>query len=59
MLLEWQEQFAMGLSYDVNVSKLAGTSSARGGFEITLRYTKPKPFLYQKKEDNPIKEENQ
>lgn len=29
---------AMGLSYDVNVSKLTRASQARGGFELTLSY---------------------
>ena len=53
MLLEWQEQFAVIMSYDLNVSPLVTASSMRGGFEITLRYTPPKAFLYQKKETPP------
>jgi len=48
-LLEWQEKLAMIMSYDLNVSTLAPASSFRGGFEITLRYTAPKSFLYQRK----------
>jgi type IX secretion system PorP/SprF family membrane protein len=31
-------QFSMGLSYDVNVSKLKTASLGRGGFELTLNY---------------------
>lgn len=31
-------QFSVGLSYDVNVSKLATASQSRGGFELTLSY---------------------
>ncbi len=49
MLLEWQEKLAVIMSYDLNVSLLAPASSFRGGFEITLRYTAPRSFLYQRK----------
>lgn len=38
--------YAIGLSYDVNVSNLQPASSGRGGFEITLRYLNPSPFLF-------------
>ncbi len=31
-------QFSVGLSYDVNVSKLRTASQSRGGFELTLNY---------------------
>ena len=48
-LLEWQEQLAIIMSYDFNISMLAPTSHFRGGFELTLRYTAPKSFLYQRK----------
>lgn len=47
-LLEWQEQFALGLSYDLNISKLSQASRMRGGLELTLRYTAPNSYLYQK-----------
>ncbi len=47
-LLEWQEQFALGLSYDLTVSKLSQASKLRGGVELTLRYTPPNAYLYQK-----------
>jgi type IX secretion system PorP/SprF family membrane protein len=32
------KRFAVGLSYDVNVSQLTKASGARGGFELTLAY---------------------
>ena len=43
VLLEYSN-YAFGFSYDVNVSKLKTSSSARGGFEVTLRYVSPNPF---------------
>jgi type IX secretion system PorP/SprF family membrane protein len=33
-----KEQLSIGLSYDVNISKLSTASSYRGGFELTLTY---------------------
>jgi type IX secretion system PorP/SprF family membrane protein len=41
-------QYAIGVSYDLNVSKLKSASNGRGGIEISLRYTNPSPFLYKK-----------
>lgn len=41
-------QYAIGVSYDLNVSGLKSASNGRGGVEISLRYTNPSPFLYQK-----------
>ena len=41
-------RFALGFSYDINTSKLASASSAKGGFEITLRMMTPSAFLYQR-----------
>lgn len=38
-------QFNIGLSYDVNISKLKTASYGKGGFEISLRYVNPNPFL--------------
>jgi len=38
--------YSIGISYDVNVSKLKAVSYGRGGFEITLRFLNPSPFLY-------------
>jgi type IX secretion system PorP/SprF family membrane protein len=42
-------KFAVGYSYDINVSKLANVSSGRGGSEITLRMMTPTAFLYQRR----------
>lgn len=39
-------QYAIGISYDINVSKLRTVSYGRGGFEITLRFLNPSPFLF-------------
>lgn len=39
--------YSIGLSYDTNVSGLSTVTSGRGGFEISLRFNSPSPFLYQ------------
>lgn len=39
--------YAIGISYDINVSGLRTMSAGRGGFEITLRFLNPSPFLYK------------
>ncbi len=39
-------QYAVGFSYDINASDLSGASTGRGGFEITLRFITPNPYLY-------------
>ena len=31
--------WALGFTYDVNISQLAAASSLRGGFEVTLSYS--------------------
>lgn len=36
--------FAIGLTYDVNVSSLKEVSNKKGGVEISLRYVNPNPF---------------
>ncbi|OFY85710.1 MAG: hypothetical protein A3F72_12225 [Bacteroidetes bacterium RIFCSPLOWO2_12_FULL_35_15] len=36
--------YAVGFSYDINLSKLKTVSSARGGFEISLRFIAPAAF---------------
>jgi type IX secretion system PorP/SprF family membrane protein len=46
MLFEYS-QYAIGLSYDVNTSLLRTASNGRGGFEISLRFVNPNPFLYK------------
>jgi len=47
-MLELAERFAIILGYDINISSLKSASSRRGGFEIGLKYTKPRPTLYRK-----------
>lgn len=42
-------QYAVGFSYDLNLSKLSVASTGRGGPEIFLRFVTPNPFLYQMK----------
>jgi type IX secretion system PorP/SprF family membrane protein len=36
--------YAMGVSYDLNTSKLTPASRGRGGIEISLRFVTPSPF---------------
>jgi len=36
--------YAVGLSYDINVSGLTTVSKARGGFEVSLRFIAPSAF---------------
>ncbi len=37
-------QFLLGISYDMNYSKLSNATNSVGGFEITLSFTNPNPF---------------
>lgn len=37
--------FSCGLSYDMNLSGLTGATSGRGGYEISLRFISPNPFM--------------
>jgi len=37
--------FAVGFSYDFNTSGLTTASSGKGGFEISLRFINPNPFM--------------
>jgi type IX secretion system PorP/SprF family membrane protein len=39
--------YTIGLSYDVNTSKLRSASNYKGGFEISLAFRNPNPFLYK------------
>ncbi|TND07531.1 MAG: hypothetical protein FD123_3083 [Bacteroidetes bacterium] len=43
------DKYAIGISYDTNVSGLKTATTGRGGFEIVLRFNTPSPFLYQNK----------
>jgi len=36
--------YSIGMSYDLNISKLNPYSNLRGGYEITFRYAAPNPF---------------
>lgn len=38
--------YGIGVSYDFNISGLKTVSSGRGGFEITLRFLNPAPFIF-------------
>jgi type IX secretion system PorP/SprF family membrane protein len=46
MLLE-MGQYAVGLSYDINSSPLKAASNGKGGFEVSIRFITPNPFLYK------------
>ena len=35
---DWEQKIQIGLSYDINVSKLRTASVYQGGFEISLKY---------------------
>ena len=39
--------FSVGLSYDVNISKLHMASNYRGGFEFSLRFTSPDAYIHR------------
>jgi len=45
--------FALGISYDINVSGLTSVSKGRGDVEITLRYINPNPFKSSKSKSAP------
>ena len=45
MLFEFST-YGLGVSYDFNLSGLKTASSGRGGFEITLRFLNPAPFVF-------------
>jgi hypothetical protein len=36
--------YAVGISYDVNFSKLVTASSFKGGLEVSIRFVTPNPF---------------
>ena len=38
-------QFAIGCSYDINISGLNPATNSRGGLEISLRFTNKNPFM--------------
>lgn len=40
--------YAIGMSYDFNISKLKAATTGRGGVEIVFRFLNPAPFLFSK-----------
>jgi len=40
--------YALGISYDINISGLKDATSGQGGLEISLRFINPNPFKYGK-----------
>lgn len=40
--------YTVGLSYDVNTSRLKDATNGKGGFEISLRFVQPNPFAAAK-----------
>jgi type IX secretion system PorP/SprF family membrane protein len=44
-VLEMAERFSIILGYDVNISSLKSATARRGGFEVGLKFTKPRPNL--------------
>lgn len=39
--------FSLGLSYDINMSRLNTASSYRGGFEMSIRFTNPDGYIHK------------
>jgi hypothetical protein len=46
MMMVEMDGFAVGVSYDVNVSGLTRASVYQGGLEVTVRFTSPNPFYW-------------
>jgi type IX secretion system PorP/SprF family membrane protein len=42
------DNFAVAFSYDATLSKLATSNARKGGFEISVRFVNPNPFLYKR-----------
>lgn len=40
--------YAVGIGYDINISKLKAATSSRGGMELSIRYINPNPFIYRR-----------
>lgn len=51
MTAEKNEQYSIGLNYDLNL-RAVSAAAGMGGLELTLRFTPPNAFLYQKKTSN-------
>jgi type IX secretion system PorP/SprF family membrane protein len=39
------KNYIIGISYDINASKLTNASNGRGAYELSLRFINPSPFL--------------
>ena len=39
--------FSVGLSYDINISRLNQASNYRGGFELSIRFTNPDSYIHR------------
>jgi len=48
------DHFAVGISYDTNISQLTSSTNFNGGFELTLRFVNPNPFTYSKTSNKPM-----
>jgi len=48
------DNFAVGVSYDTNISSLTRSTRFKGGFEISLRFSNPNPFSYSRGSSNPM-----
>lgn len=48
LLMEFS-QYAIGFSYDMNISRLNKVSTMQGGPEVTIRYNSGAKYLFQKK----------
>jgi len=44
--------YAIGVSYDTNISSLRRATNSVGGFEVNLRFINPNPFRYQSRSIN-------
>jgi type IX secretion system PorP/SprF family membrane protein len=44
--------YAIGVSYDTNISGLRRATNSVGGFEVNLRFINPNPFKYQSRSMN-------
>jgi type IX secretion system PorP/SprF family membrane protein len=42
-------RYALGISYDLNMSGFTKATTGLGGLEVTLRFFNPAPYLFQKK----------
>jgi type IX secretion system PorP/SprF family membrane protein len=52
LILDWQDQYTLFMTYDVNVSGLSTASRLQGAFELSLRIVPPRAFLYEMKSPN-------